>query len=125
MSQTNSFLQPFHKPKQLNVNLLLSSFVFFRFAIAIIPTYEDPSDASTSSQLNFRRDWRWLNTINRVNSGVKKTVILTYVTIPRFCDLKFDKNNGDLLEWKNPGCLKYYNIKEVSIRRFIPTRMRD
>lgn len=98
----------------------------YRFAIAVIPTYEDPSDASTSSQLNFRRDWRWLNTVNRVCSGVKKTVILTYVTIPKMSNFnnKFDKN-GNFIDFQDPGCLKYYNIKEVSVRRFIPTRMRD
>lgn len=48
------------------------SFLHSRFAIVIIPTYEDPADAPSQAVLDQRRDWKWLNTVNRVCSGVKK-----------------------------------------------------
>lgn len=45
-----------------------------RFAIVVIPVYEDPEDQKTSPfDLNAEPyTWTWLSTINRVNSQVQK-----------------------------------------------------
>ena len=45
-----------------------------RFAVVIVPTYEDSSDAPSQAVLSQKRDWRWLSTVNRVCSGVKKVI---------------------------------------------------
>ena len=115
----------------------------------MVPTYEDPADAPDEDALAYRRDWRWLNTVNRVCSGVKKvrygpragtpcsltsvimhqTVIVALVTIPAFSSLtpsQAGPSGGfQFAELENPSCLSRYSVKEVSIKRFIPTRMRD
>ncbi|KAH9940930.1 uncharacterized protein BXZ73DRAFT_88603 [Epithele typhae] len=62
--------------------------------------------------------WSWLSTVNRVNSQVMKTLILTYVTIPAQSRI-----STELLS--SPACLAHYSVRDVVLRRFIPARMRD
>ncbi|EPT00911.1 hypothetical protein FOMPIDRAFT_1121603 [Fomitopsis schrenkii] len=91
------------------------------FAIVVIPVYEDPTDQETSpfDLANSQPfSWTWLSTVNRVNSQVQKTLILTYVTIPAR-----SRVSQDLLS--SPACLAHYSVREVVLRRFIPARMRD
>ncbi|KDQ61592.1 hypothetical protein JAAARDRAFT_122938 [Jaapia argillacea MUCL 33604] len=91
------------------------------FAVVVCPVYEDPSDQESSPfdlQNASPFAWSWLSTINRVNSQVQKTLILTYVTIPARSRIP-----ASLLS--TPACLRQYSVREVTIRRFIPARMRD
>ncbi|KAM6496865.1 hypothetical protein JOM56_007338 [Amanita muscaria] len=91
------------------------------FAVVVCPVYEDPDDQATSpfSLPNVEPfTWSWLSTINRVNSQVQKTLILSYVTIPARSRVP-----AKLLE--SPACLSHYSVREVVLRRFIPARMRD
>ncbi|KAA1468778.1 hypothetical protein DENSPDRAFT_794957 [Dentipellis sp. KUC8613] len=91
------------------------------FAMVVIPVYEDSEDEKTSP---FRLQnvspftWQWLSTINRVNSQVQKTLILSYVTIPAR-----SRVSAELLG--SPACFAHYSVREVTVRRFIPARMRD
>ncbi|KAI0372729.1 hypothetical protein BV20DRAFT_990982 [Pilatotrama ljubarskyi] len=91
------------------------------FAVVVIPVYEDPADKE-SSPFNLPNSdtfsWTWLSTVNRVNSQVQKTLILTYVTIPAQSRL-----SADVLS--SPACLAHYSVRDVVLRRFIPARMRD
>ncbi|GAA5864810.1 hypothetical protein JCM8547_009239 [Rhodosporidiobolus lusitaniae] len=130
------------------------------FAIVIIPTYSDPSDAlsnpfrSTSSYLAVDRDpdaraelaemgaageegegrehllgegerrnsWRWFHTVNRVCSGVKKTLVFLHVVIPPLSSLPSDPC------WvaNHPAqALARLEMREVVMRRFIAGRSRD
>ncbi|KAH7926433.1 hypothetical protein BV22DRAFT_1194420 [Leucogyrophana mollusca] len=91
------------------------------FAIVVCPVYEDPADQASSPfelQNATPFTWSWLSTINRVNSQVQKTLILTYITIPAHSRL-----SPDVLS--SPACFAHYSVREVVLRRFIPTRMRD
>ncbi|KAF8661343.1 hypothetical protein AX16_001438 [Volvariella volvacea WC 439] len=91
------------------------------FAIVVCPVYEDPEDQTNSPVTLQNADtfnWSWLSTLNRVNSQVQKTLILTYVTIP-----SRKRVNPDVI--KSPACLTYYAIREVVVRRFVPARMRE
>ncbi|KAF9221369.1 hypothetical protein BS17DRAFT_263713 [Gyrodon lividus] len=92
-----------------------------RFAIVVCPVYEDPADQESSS-FNLQNaspfSWSWLSTINRVNSQVQKTLILSYVTIPAR-----SRVSDDVLS--SPACFAHYSVREVVLRRFIPARMRD
>jgi len=91
------------------------------FGVVVCPVYEDPEDQQTSCydlQNASPFDWSWLSTINRVNSQVQKTLILTYVTIP-----STKRVPRDVL--LSPACLAQYSVREVVLRRFIPARMRD
>ncbi|KAI0705134.1 hypothetical protein BC835DRAFT_1261418 [Cytidiella melzeri] len=91
------------------------------FAVVVIPVYEDPEDRKTSPfELNNAEPftWSWLSTINRVNTQVQKTLILTYVTIPA-------RTRVDTALLSSPACLAHYSVRDVVVRRFIPARMRD
>jgi len=93
------------------------------FALVVCPVYEDPDDEH-SSPFNLENvrpmDWAWFSTVNRVNSQVKKTLILTYVTIPSL------KRMADTpISFDSPECISHYSVREVVVRRFIPARMRD
>ncbi|KAJ7460602.1 hypothetical protein FB451DRAFT_1181618 [Mycena latifolia] len=91
------------------------------FSVVVCPVYEDPADQEASSVDLHNASpfpWSWLSTINRVNSQVYKTLILTYVTIPARSRVSPDVLNS-------PACLQYYSVREVTVRRFIPARMRD
>jgi len=91
------------------------------FGVVVIPVYEDPKDKETSPFQLANVDpftWTWLSTINRVNSQVQKTLILSYVTIP-----SQTRHPQHLLS--SPACLAHYSVREVVLRRFIPARMRD
>lgn len=51
------------------------SLTFCRFAVVVLPVYEDPADQE-SSPFNLANaspfSWTWLSTVNRVNSQVQK-----------------------------------------------------
>ncbi|KAF9258886.1 hypothetical protein L218DRAFT_934213 [Marasmius fiardii PR-910] len=96
-------------------------FTHAEFAIVICPVYEDPEDQRSSTvdlQNASPFTWSWLSTINRVNSQVMKTLILSYVTIPAR-----SRVSSDILS--SPACFSKYSVREVVVRRFIPARMRD
>ncbi|KAF3920113.1 hypothetical protein AA313_de0201956 [Arthrobotrys entomopaga] len=87
------------------------------FAVLIIPSYSRWSGKDE----NVGKEWYWLHSITRVNSQVKKTVVLVYVDIPTADEVEGwdDHRNGmnDLLG--------KYRIREVALKRWIPGRNRD
>lgn len=91
------------------------------FAIVVIPVYEDPEDQANSPfklQNAEPFTWSWLSTINRVNSQVQKTLVLSYITIPA-------ESRVSPKVLSSPACFAHYSVREVVLRRFIPARMRD
>ncbi|KAF7308673.1 tRNA-splicing endonuclease subunit Sen2 [Mycena chlorophos] len=91
------------------------------FSVVVCPVYEDPEDQAASKvDLHHAKpfSWSWLSTMNRVNTQVFKTLVLAYVTIPARSRL-----SSEALQ--SPACLQHYSIREVTVRRFIPARMRD
>jgi tRNA-splicing endonuclease subunit Sen2 len=94
------------------------------FAIVILPSYSDPywtSDQSLRAYITGKqnRSWSWLHCINRVNSQVKKTLVLVYVDIPR----PLPKHEEDVL---GINCiLKQYKVREIVVKRWLSNRTRD
>lgn len=113
------------------------------FALLILPHWEDKQDARSCPYRINNADpmsWQWLNTVNRVNTTVKKvsergsagapevdidsialpqTLVLVYVTIPSSKTLaSTDFERPEML-------LSKYRVSEVVVRRFGPARMRD
>ena len=85
-----------------------------RFAIVVIPVYEDPEDQKESPfKLNNAEpfSWSWLSTINRVNSQVQKVFFLPAIMsncfqLNRPLDTNLDvcDHPGPLAHWlKHPG----------------------
>ncbi|KAK6356870.1 tRNA splicing endonuclease subunit sen2 [Orbilia javanica] len=87
------------------------------FAILIIPSYS----RWEGREENVGKEWYWLHSITRVNSQVKKTVVLVYVDVPTADEVKGWDCERDGLK----KVLGKYKIREVALRRWIPGRNRE
>ncbi|KAK6333680.1 tRNA splicing endonuclease subunit sen2 [Orbilia blumenaviensis] len=87
------------------------------FAILIIPSYS----RWEGREENVGKEWYWLHSITRVNSQVKKTVVLVYVDVPTIDEVKGWDTEADGLK----TVLSKYKIREVALRRWIPGRNRE
>lgn len=99
-------------------------FTHAEFAILVLPSYTDPYWRSNPFLENYvkskeQRTWAWLSCINRVITQVKKTLILTYVDVPKPVDAQAEKELGI------DGVLGRYKVREVVMKRFSANRMRD
>lgn len=99
------------------------------FAVIILPSYSHPF-WSTDEGVDARKgtegvggrqgmDWWWLHCINRVQSQVKKTLVLCYVEVPPPL-----RHAGDGDE-SVTGQLKRYKVREFVMRRWLMNRSRD
>jgi len=94
------------------------------FAVMILPSYSDPywsADADIREYVSRKekRSWSWLHCINRVNSQVKKTLILVYVDIPPPLPAHVEHDLG------MDGVLKRYKVREIVLKRWLSNRSRD
>lgn len=102
------------------------------FAVMIIPSYSHPYWTATparekETQNKQRKTWWWLNSVNRVQSQVRKSLILAYVEVPAPDD-EYEAHayaEGPSGEVDVGKLLKRYKIREVSLKRWIPNRSRD
>jgi len=97
------------------------AFTHAEFSIVVCPVYEDPTDQE-SSPFNLPNvnpfTWSWLSTLNRVNTQVRKSLMIAYVTIPSMKRLSSSAMDS-------PEVFMEYTVREVTVKRFIPARMRD
>ena len=71
----------------------------------------------------FGKDWWWLHAVNRVQSQVKKTLVLCYVDVPSPWEIeRFVGEEGGV---DVTGLLKCYRVREFVVRRWVPNRTRD
>ena len=86
------------------------------FAVIIIPEYhpDAPEDERKES-----RDWWWLHCINRVQSQVRKSLVICYVEVPTLAALQA-VDQGDI-----GAILRQYKVREFVLRRFLANRSRD
>ncbi|KAG1754593.1 tRNA intron endonuclease, partial [Suillus lakei] len=78
------------------------------FAIVVIPVYEDPEDQVNSPfklQNTEPFTWPWLSTINRVDSQVQKTLVLSYITIPA-------ESRVSPKVLFSPACFAHYSVRD-------------
>ncbi|KAF2768784.1 tRNA-intron endonuclease catalytic domain-like protein [Teratosphaeria nubilosa] len=90
------------------------------FALLIIPSYSDAYWKTESGNKERRwkeKDWWWLHCVNRVQSQVKKTLVLVYVDVPAPREWSEGGNVGELL--------RGYKVREFVVRRWIANRSRD
>ncbi|KAF8456398.1 hypothetical protein BGX38DRAFT_1248949 [Terfezia claveryi] len=90
------------------------AFTHAEFAVIIMPSYSHPY---WSEHQEKRQGWHWLHCVNRVSSQVKKTLIMCFVDIP---PPKVEKGDVNI-----PALLGSYSVREVSLRRWLPSRNRD
>ncbi|KAM0786425.1 hypothetical protein ACM66B_001889 [Microbotryomycetes sp. NB124-2] len=102
------------------------------FSVVVVPNYVDPKDKVTnpfkstfvSDMLGEgeRRDsWRWFHTINRVCAGVKKTLVLLHVLIPPMSSLP----EPGWIAHHPAQAIARFEMREVTVRRFLAGRSRD
>jgi tRNA-splicing endonuclease subunit Sen2 len=93
------------------------------FAVLVLPSYSDSVWSSTAELRDYvakkqSKRWSWLHCVNRVNSQVKKTVVLVYVDIPPPTAQREEEMGLD-------GVLKRYKVREFVLKRWLSNRMRD
>lgn len=105
------------------------------FAVLILPSYRHPYWHLTSELTDSkkeRRSWWWLHCANRVQSQVRKSLLLVYVEVPPPVDVQVSVENlksAMEAEYKSEMAithlLKQYKLRELTIRRWTPNRSRD
>jgi tRNA-splicing endonuclease subunit Sen2 len=101
------------------------------FAIAILPSYSHPHYSSSEAykketEAKEKRSWWWLHCVNRVQSQVKKSLLIVYVEVPPPASSYGNSEGMEDHETNDINALfKTYKIREVSLKRWIPNRTRD
>ncbi|THV82036.1 hypothetical protein D6D29_04938 [Aureobasidium pullulans] len=83
------------------------------FALLILPEYEEGS--VEAEQGKGKMGWWWLHCVNRVQSQVKKSLVIVYVKVPKV--LPVGEDIGEVL--------RSYEVREFVIRRWLANRSRD
>ncbi|KAL8686806.1 MAG: hypothetical protein Q9218_006854 [Villophora microphyllina] len=99
------------------------------FAVIILPAYSHPYWASTSAlqaevQRKQKKSWWWIHCVNRVQTQVRKTLVIAFVEVPPPADAggQILSDNGEV---KHIGrFLKRYRVRELIIKRWTPNRSR-
>ena len=99
-------------------------FTHAEYGVIILPSYSDPYWQSTPELRQYaetkeKRTWHWISCINRVITQVKKTLILTYVDVPRPVE------GGKEEEMAVNEVLARYKVREVVLKRWVANRSRD
>lgn len=112
-------------------------FAHAEFAVLILPSYSHAYWHSGAHQLakqqQQRRSWTWLHCVNRVQSQVRKSLLLVYVEVPPPMGVsspgtESSTQEGTLLAESDVDItrlLQRYRIRELTVRRWTPNRSRD
>ncbi|MCJ1285467.1 tRNA-splicing endonuclease subunit Sen2 [Xylographa opegraphella] len=98
------------------------------FAVMVLPSYRHPywretTDRAMHADRKESKSWWWLHCVNRVQSQVKKSLVLAYVEIPPPRTTVVDDyahSQPDISQM-----LKSYRVRELIVKRWIPNRSRD
>lgn len=101
------------------------------FAVIVLPAYTHPHWRSTqelqkSTQEKESKSWWWLHCVNRVQSQVRKSLVICYVevpppgTVPDLVESKASSKEIDIGQ-----VLKTYKVRELTLKRWTPNRERD
>ena len=101
------------------------AFSHAEFAIVILPSYthsywSDTKEHGKTMQAKTGKTWWWLHCVNRVQSQVKKSLVLWYVDVPPPLEDHEKFVQDDILK-----LFARYKVRDVSIKRWIPNRSRD
>ena len=96
------------------------------FAVIVLPAFTDAYWRSTpqleeTTRKKEGKHWWWLHCVNRVQSHVKKSLVLCYVDVPAPEPSPAVDANGDVDIGKLLG---RYKVREFSLKRWIPNRER-
>ena len=107
-------------------------FAHAEFAAVIIPSYNHqyyalPSTSEYDSRRREPKSWEWLHCVNRVQSQVRKSLLLVYVEVPPPDEVSVDRPEtaNEPVAISIGGLLRRYQVREIIVRRWIPNRTRD
>jgi tRNA-splicing endonuclease subunit Sen2 len=89
------------------------------FAVIIIPAYTHRywnTPGGRGQRRAAEKDWWWFHCVNRVQSQVKKSLVLCYVDVPSPFEIDFSSVGR---------VLSAYSVREFVVRRWLPNRSRD
>lgn len=96
------------------------------FGVLIMPSYTDPYWSTDKGRGERRvkgeKDWWWLHCVNRVQSQVRKTLVLCYVDVPPPL-VASEGVDGEVVGVKE--LLGRYKVREFVVRRWLANRSRD
>ena len=101
------------------------------FAVIVLPAYTDPywrstEELSRSTTKKESKSWWWLHCVNRVQSQVRKSLVVCYVELPPPSALSFQSEQKASVKGINIGqILKQYRVRELTLKRWTPNRERD
>ena len=78
-----------------------------------------------------KRSWWWVHCVNRVQSQVRKTLVVAWVEVPEVEEVKRvskgrneeEGMEGDVVDIGR--LLGLYKVREMTLKRWIPNRERD
>ncbi|KAL6722234.1 tRNA splicing endonuclease subunit sen2 [Lecanora helva] len=97
------------------------------FAVVVLPSYTDgywrqTEERESETRKKEKRTWWWLHCVNRVQSQVRKSLVVCYVEVPSPKRLE-EAGEGEGVDigafWG------MYRVREVVVKRWIPNRERD
>lgn len=101
------------------------------FAIIVLPAYRHPYWRSThelqkSTNKKESKSWWWLHCVNRVQSQVRKSLVLCYVEVPPPRAVQGPGQREASVNGIDIGqVLKPYKVRELTLKRWTPNRERD
>ena len=101
------------------------------FAVIVLPAYRHPYWRSNEqlrreTEKRERKTWWWLHCVNRVQSQVRKSLVIAYVEVPPPSALPAPSIDDDGFGAIDIGrFLKQYRVRELTVKRWIPNRERD
>ncbi|KAH0293900.1 hypothetical protein KCU62_g830, partial [Aureobasidium sp. EXF-3399] len=87
------------------------------FALIIIPEYAERSIETAEGK--GKMGWWWLHCVNRVQSQVKKSLVIVYVKVPKELP-SVEEGEADI-----GRIMRSYEVREFVIRRWLANRSRD
>lgn len=102
------------------------------FAIIVLPAYTHPHWRSTqelqrSTKKKESKSWWWLHCVNRVQSQVRKNLVICYVEVPPppGASPTLAERTSNVEETDIAQLLKQYKVRELTFKRWTPNRARD
>ena len=106
------------------------------FAVIVLPAYTDmywreTEEVRKDTERREKRSWWWVHCVNRVQSQVRKTLVVAWVEVPgveeveRASKGRNEKGSMDREVADIGSFLALYKVREMTLKRWIPNRERD
>ena len=101
------------------------------FALIVLPAYTNPywrstQELETSTQKKESKSWWWLHCVNRVQSQVRKSLVICYVEVPPpMAETAVAEGQTSDEEMDIGKVLRRYKVRELTMKRWTPNRERD